>query len=169
MHRYAVLLLCALVAAGVVAAAGGLMAAPAPFPTRTGRASGPWITGWDRVVDPVGDCKFDRRGDRLTMTVPGQPQEVDVTRGRLNGPYLLRDVEGDFVVQVRVGGDFLKGQGTAGLLLLAGNNGVTLALGARPRDGKPHTYCWARSRPSMATSISPGRQALFAWSGVGRP
>jgi regulation of enolase protein 1 (concanavalin A-like superfamily) len=85
MHRFAVLLLCAL-----LAVAGGV-AAPAPL----SRPSEVWSTGWDRPVDPVGDCRFERKGDKLTLTVPAR-------EGRKTPPRLLRDVEGDFVVQVRV-------------------------------------------------------------------
>jgi regulation of enolase protein 1 (concanavalin A-like superfamily) len=77
MHRFAALLLCS----------ASLVAAPAPFP-RPPRASGPWIDGWDRLV---GAGRFDRAGDRRTVTVSGG-------RGAL-----LRDVEGDFTMQVRVG------------------------------------------------------------------
>src|SRR5207244_1045643 len=104
VHRFAALLLCAL-----AGAAGGLLAAPAPFP-RPGRAR-PWTTGWDRTVDPVGDCRFDRKGDRLTITVPGGEH-------RMTAPRLLRDVNGDFVVAVRVGGSF-RPTVRAGLLLTA--------------------------------------------------
>jgi regulation of enolase protein 1 (concanavalin A-like superfamily) len=82
------------------------------------------VTGWDRPVDPVGDCRFDRRGDRLTVTVPGKGRELDVAGRRLNAPRLLRDVRGDFMVQVRVEGrlrtaDMPVGRewGQAGLLL----------------------------------------------------
>jgi hypothetical protein len=115
MHRLAVLLLCAL-----LAVAGGLLAAPAPFP----RPSKVWITGWDKPSDPVGDCRFVRRGDKLTISVPGKGHELDLAKGHHNAPCLLREVVGDFVVQVRVGGNFRpddpKGHGgsrQAGLLL----------------------------------------------------
>jgi hypothetical protein len=114
MNRLAAMLLCALLAAAV-------MAAPAPAP----RASGPWFDGWDRPVDPRGDCRFERKGDKLTITVPGEGHELDVKKGRLNAPYLLRNIEGDFAAQVRVGADFrhaeLVGRGVergAGLLLV---------------------------------------------------
>jgi regulation of enolase protein 1 (concanavalin A-like superfamily) len=103
MHRPAALLLCALVAGLAATLAGGLLAAPAPFP-RPGR--GPWYDGWDRPVDPVGDCQFARKGGTLTITVPGKGHELDIFKGRLNAPRLLREVEGDFVVQVRVRGDY---------------------------------------------------------------
>jgi hypothetical protein len=93
MPRFAVLLLSAL-----VAVAAGVMAAPVPFP-RPGR-SGPWFDGWDKQV---GKCRFAREGDTLTITVPGAGYELDVVKGPLNAPHLLRDVEGDFIVQVRTG------------------------------------------------------------------
>jgi hypothetical protein len=143
MHRLAARLLCAFVAGSVLAegvavgVAGVLVGAPAPFP-RPG-PPGPWFDGWER---PLGDGHFERRGDRLTITVPGKSHELDVVEGRLNAPRLLRDVEGDFAVQVRVGGNFRDGQGAAGLILLGGGKGVSLALGARRRYGKPQPYCW---------------------------
>ena len=97
MHRPAALLLCAL--------AGGLAAAPAPI-SRPSKETGPWFDGWDRPVDPLGDCKFARKGDRLTITVPGKGHQLDIVQGGLNAPRLLREVEGDFLVQVRVRGDY---------------------------------------------------------------
>ncbi len=119
MHR-AALVLCALVAA----AAGGLLGAPVPFP-RPG-LRGPWVKGWDQPVNPLGGCRFHRSGDRLTITVPGNGHELDACEGRLNAPCLLRDVRGDFRVQVRVEG---RGLGAtpvgeaqrAGILVTDGN------------------------------------------------
>jgi hypothetical protein len=97
MSRLAVLLLAALVA-------GGLMAAPAPFR----RASPVWTNGWNK---PEGEGRFDRDGDKLTITVSGK-----------GASHLLRDVEGDFVVQVRHTGDFRR----AGLLLMDRTNIIHL-------------------------------------------
>jgi hypothetical protein len=96
MHRPAVLLLCVALAVATV------VATPAPFPSR-GRLSGPWLDGWHKPVDLQEDCRFDRRGDKLTITVPGKGHEFAVAKGRLNAPRLQRDVEGDFVMEVRVG------------------------------------------------------------------
>jgi hypothetical protein len=110
MHRLAVGLLCALAA---IAAA----VAPAPRPQ-------PWVAGWDRPVDLAGNCRFDRNGDKLTITIPGKDHPLDVPNKRLNAPHLLRDVQGDFSVQVRVGGVGKPAGGTgyhrAGLLLTDG-------------------------------------------------
>jgi hypothetical protein len=117
VYRLAVAVLCAL-------APLGLLAAPAPKPR-------PWFTGWDKPVDPVGDCTFDRKGDQLTVTVPGAGHGLDVEKARLDVPHLLRDVEGDFVLQVRIGADFrpaeLEGKDAcraAGIVLMDGTRGL---------------------------------------------
>jgi hypothetical protein len=89
MHRFVAGLLCAFLALAV-------SAAPAPL-------SSPWVAGWDRPIDPRRDCRFDRAGDRLTITVPGWRHDLDLAARRLTAPRLLRDVAGDFVVQVRMG------------------------------------------------------------------
>jgi regulation of enolase protein 1 (concanavalin A-like superfamily) len=123
MHRCA-FLLCALAA---LAASG----APAPL----GRA---WlgIDGWRAPLDPAGDCRFDRDGARLTITVPGKGHDFDVAAGRLNAARLLRDVEGDFVVRVRVGGAFRPtgktGRQRAGLLLTDGTRFLKVQRVAAP-------------------------------------
>jgi hypothetical protein len=118
MHRYAAFLLCAL-------PAGGLVAAPAPFSKPES-----WVRGWDKPVDLRGGCLFDRKGDQLTITIPGGAKDPDGRNGRQNGPRLLQDVEGDFDVQVRVSGDDRQtGEEVrqAGLFLTDGKKVVKLA------------------------------------------
>jgi hypothetical protein len=80
----------------LVLVAFAVTAAPAPQP---------WGQPWEEV-DPLGDCRFERDGDRLTITVPGKEHVFNVTENVLNAPRLVREVEGDFVAQVRVGGVF---------------------------------------------------------------
>jgi regulation of enolase protein 1 (concanavalin A-like superfamily) len=75
------------------------VAAPAPKDV-------PFETGWDKPVDPDADCKFVREKGTLTIEVPGKDHDLGVERGLMNSPRLLRDVEGDFKAEVRVGGDF---------------------------------------------------------------
>src|SRR5690242_1881382 len=87
MSRPSALLLVALAA---VAASG----APAPLP----KPPLDWVRGWDRPVC-FGRCRFEGKGGRLTMTLPR-------TAGDQTAAYLLRDVEGDFVAQLRVSGTF---------------------------------------------------------------
>lgn len=98
------------------------LAAPAP-------ANVPWVTGWDKPVDPDKDCKFIRDKDTLTIEVPGKDHDLAIERDLMNSPRLLSDVEGDFVAQVRVSGTFKPSQNSttnerlpfvgAGLLLMA--------------------------------------------------
>lgn len=112
-----------------------VVAAPAPKP-------GPWVRGWDRPIDPRGDCKFDRDGEKLTLTVPGK-RGKDLLRGDPNAPRLLRDVKGDFAVVVRVGGTFRptgeNGWQQAGLLLTDGKNTVrAVRLAHRSPERAPY-------------------------------
>jgi hypothetical protein len=85
MHRVtALLLVCSLVTAA------GLLAAPVPFPKPEDRY-GPWFDGWDKPVDPARDCRFHRKRDKLTITVPGKGHGLYEHKRHVR---LLRDVEG---------------------------------------------------------------------------
>jgi regulation of enolase protein 1 (concanavalin A-like superfamily) len=121
--------------------AGVIVAAPAPRPKP--KATGPWFTGWDEPTDVKGDCRFDRVGGKLTITVPGKRHRLDFDRnGRGFGlaassraPLLSRVVEGNFAVQVRVAATLTPAPGrrvgrpyAAGLLLLNGNTSVQKCL-----------------------------------------
>jgi regulation of enolase protein 1 (concanavalin A-like superfamily) len=98
-----------------------LLAAPVP-------ESKTWRKGWDKPVDPKGDCRFEIAGDKLIIVVPGKRVDAE----EMNDPMLLRDVESDFVVQVRVGGPFKQSDEEfayqyAGLIIVADKK--TYALG----------------------------------------
>jgi regulation of enolase protein 1 (concanavalin A-like superfamily) len=67
---------------------------------------GPFETGWDKPVDPDGDCQFRRDKDALTIVVPGRHHDLVAESDVMNAPRLLRDVEGEFTAQVRVDGYF---------------------------------------------------------------
>lgn len=56
-----------------------------------------WFVGWDEPVTKAGNCRFARDGKKLTIIAPG---------GGLDSAMLLREVEGDFVLEVRVSGGF---------------------------------------------------------------
>jgi hypothetical protein len=88
MPRLAALLLSALAALVTTAT-------PAPEPK-------PWVTGWDKPVDELGNCTFRREGERLAISIP--KDDLDPSMGY--SFHLLRAVEGDFVADVRVSGDF---------------------------------------------------------------
>jgi RNA polymerase sigma factor (sigma-70 family) len=68
------------------------------------------LSGWGTAIDPDGDCTFTAAQHRLTITVPGTAHNLIVEqRGPMNAPRVLHEVEGDFVLQVRVSGAFPAG------------------------------------------------------------
>lgn len=66
----------------------------------------PWVEGWDRAVDPDGDCEFEPHREKLAITVPLKAHDLVYKLGRMNSPRLLRDVKGDFTTEVWVRGTF---------------------------------------------------------------
>ncbi len=66
------------------------------------------VPGWGEVVDPSGDCKvaLDPARDRLTIAVPGTPHLLssEIAGSPLGAPRVVRDIDGDFKVSVRVAG-----------------------------------------------------------------
>ena len=64
------------------------------------------LEGWGKVENLRKDCKFQQEGDKLTITVPGTPHNLNKVISDLNAPKVLQSVEGDFTVQVKVSGDF---------------------------------------------------------------
>jgi hypothetical protein len=121
MNRLAAFLLGALLAAAVMAAP-----APAPKPCKM------WTAGWGKPVDPLGGCRFEIDGDKLTVTVARKERIFDVWERRQEAPHLLREVEGDFLVEVRVRVRPVprpdEGCCLAGLLLVGGGNAALLRL-----------------------------------------
>jgi len=62
------------------------------------------IKGWGTAVDPDSDCKFEEKEGKVIITVPGKNHDLTYVEGKsyLNGPRLVREVEGDFSIQVKV-------------------------------------------------------------------
>ena len=71
------------------------------------------IKGWGDVIDTAGDCSV--KGDErwLTIEVPGGTHDLNPSLGGTDAPRVLKEVEGDFVVQVKVTGDFKPGEESA--------------------------------------------------------
>jgi hypothetical protein len=69
----------------------------------------PWSRGW-KEVDPSKRATFERKGDVLTITVTA-PKDENAAHNFTTAPRLLREVSGDFVVEVRIGGSFTPGKG----------------------------------------------------------
>jgi RNA polymerase sigma factor (sigma-70 family) len=64
------------------------------------------LRGWGVAFDPADDCKFAVGKDKLTITVPGKDHALAAERGQMNAPRVLQEVDGDFIVQVKVSADF---------------------------------------------------------------
>jgi hypothetical protein len=134
-------LIVALLLGGVVSMA---LAAPAPF-YRSTKEGGLWFAGWDRPVDPIGGCRFERRGGKMTIHVPGEGRELDYSNGQFDAPHLRRVVRGDFVLSVRLNAARLfsvKGAGRrqAGLVVTAGDRATGVFVEGSSSD------CWVSNR-----------------------
>ena len=150
MNRLAAFLLCALLAAAV-------MAAPAPAP----RAWGPWFDSWDRPVDPLGDCRFDRSAGKLSIIIPAPTPgraQIRVLRSS-TAPHMTRAVDGDFVAEVRV-------FGSAPPVLARGDfshAGLFISDGTREvgRCGVSPGYDW--TKPSLLRIVRRGDMLTFQY------
>jgi hypothetical protein len=87
---------CLLFLVGVLATC----AAGAPAPKEQ-----PWVTGW-QTGDKDKHCKFVRKGDVLTIELSGKSGVTENSLPLSKTPRLLRDVRGDFVIEVRLSGNF---------------------------------------------------------------
>jgi hypothetical protein len=69
------------------------------------------IAGWGVAVDPDGDCGFAIEDGAVVITVPGGqfPHDLGAELNNTNAPRVLREVSGDFMLEVRVDGDFNPG------------------------------------------------------------
>ncbi len=70
------------------------------------------LGSWGTATDPDGDCKFTVERGGLAIGVPGSDHVLGFERGKMNAPRVLREVEGDFVAQVRVAAVFPAGAKT---------------------------------------------------------
>jgi S1-C subfamily serine protease/regulation of enolase protein 1 (concanavalin A-like superfamily) len=64
------------------------------------------LSSWGDVVDPEDDCTVRVEKGGLSLELPGSHKDLNVELGKANAPRILRRVEGDFVVQVKVCGEF---------------------------------------------------------------
>lgn len=125
-------------ALGLLLATYTAVAAPAPK------------EAWHQV-DPDRDCKFSRKDSTEILELPGTDHDLAPKRKRFNAPRLLREVEGDFLIQVRVSGCFhpsakstVEGENpsvAAGLVLIpADDNCIRMEFEAYCRNGE-HLNC----------------------------
>jgi len=69
------------------------LAVPAPKPS---------LKEWGDPVDPDQDCKIRLDGGVLSIEMPGTDHDYDPYRKRFNAPRILREIEGEFDLQVRI-------------------------------------------------------------------
>lgn len=67
-------------------------------------ATPPPLRGWGQIVDPNRDCQIRQDGRRLTIGIPAKTHDLNPEAGGMNAPRVLRDIEGDFIAQVKVSG-----------------------------------------------------------------
>jgi regulation of enolase protein 1 (concanavalin A-like superfamily) len=133
----------------------GARAAGTPEPEPTGRD----LAGWGLAIDPGKDCQFRPEAKFLSIEVPGTLHDLHPDTGILNAPRVVRTVEDDFVVTVKVSGDFQPGGKStnprgvpyngAGILIWSdSDNFIRLERAAMLRNGKIATYVAFEERES---------------------
>lgn len=116
MKRLPLFLLCC--ASALSIAADKIESQPAPQPgleKETTEADEPkfWkekVEGWGTALDLAGDCKFVAKDNALVMTVPGgKPHDLSAELKSSTAPRVLKPLSGNFVLQVKVEGEFVPG------------------------------------------------------------
>jgi regulation of enolase protein 1 (concanavalin A-like superfamily) len=105
------------------------------------------LTLWGDVTDPEDHCTIQVKNGGISLEVPGSHHDLNAEIGKYNAPRILQDVEGDFVVQVKVAGEFQPEEPStregaipfngAGLLIwLDADNFIRMERGAGLRNNK---------------------------------
>jgi regulation of enolase protein 1 (concanavalin A-like superfamily) len=97
---------------------------------------------WGKAIDPDKDCQFNVEKNQLTIRVPGSAHDLSAELGIMNGPRVLQEIEGDFIIQVKLGGDIKLGdplvpgrapyQGAGLILMKDDNTYIRMERGALP-------------------------------------
>jgi len=129
------------------------------------------IEDFGQWIDPTGDCTFARESYKLKVTVPAGDYDLNVDKGNMRAPRVLHEVEGDFVLDIMLAGEFavsddLKNEATAyrgaGLLvMLDDDNYLRLEYGVIvPQGDRPPAFIFSyrvfqggRLTPSMAMTM----------------
>jgi regulation of enolase protein 1 (concanavalin A-like superfamily) len=67
------------------------------------------LKGWGLAIDPDNDCKFTPAEKGLTINVPGTMHDFGGPLKKFNAPRVMREVEEDFVLTVKVAGELKPG------------------------------------------------------------
>jgi len=131
----------------------------------------PKLKGWGQLIDPDRDCKVTAKGGTLEFKVPGTLHDYSAELSIQNAPRVLRELKGDFIVEVKVSGEFKpEPKGTtpqrvgyhgAGLLVIKDkNNYISLHRGSVNVDGKVRQYANFELRKDGEMAISNGEVDL---------
>jgi S1-C subfamily serine protease/regulation of enolase protein 1 (concanavalin A-like superfamily) len=64
------------------------------------------LAGWGLAIDPDKDCKFTPESRNMTINVAAAWHDMGGALRKFNAPRVMRPVDGDFVLTVKVDGDF---------------------------------------------------------------
>jgi regulation of enolase protein 1 (concanavalin A-like superfamily) len=109
------------------------------------------LADWGLAIDPDGDCPLHPENKALDVAVPGTLHDLNPDSGKLNALRVMRPVEGDFAITVKVAGDFQPaGKSTnprgvpyngAGILIWSdSDNFIRLERGAVLRGSTVNAY-----------------------------
>jgi regulation of enolase protein 1 (concanavalin A-like superfamily) len=126
----------------------------------------PSIRGWGDIVDPDKDCSISVDGRKVVVKVPDAAHDFAGELNRWNAPRIVREAKGDFIIDVKVSGQFKpalesniptrRSYNGAGILLIKDkNNHVSLQRGTVNLDGKVRHYLnfELRKDGELATSL----------------
>lgn len=109
------------------------------------------LAGWGMAIDLDKDCDIKEQMNNLLITIPGTRHDLVGKITSMNAPRVMREVEGDFVLTVKIVGEFRPG-GTstnpkgvpyngAGILVWSDvDNFIRLERAAIARGGRIGTY-----------------------------
>lgn len=113
----------------------------------------PKIKAWGKAVDPAEDCTFKLIEDDLVIVVPGstRPHDFSAELSNVDSPRVLREMKGDFTIEVKVDGLFSPGGEStqpgrtgytgAGVVIMADNdNYVRLERAALQHEGSDRSF-----------------------------
>jgi regulation of enolase protein 1 (concanavalin A-like superfamily) len=109
------------------------------------------VRGWGEYVDSDSDCPISVNGRKVVIKVPDAAHDFAGELNHWNAPRIVRDAKGDFIIDVKVSGQFKPVDGSnipprrsyngGGILLIKDkNNHVSLQRGAVYLDDKVRHY-----------------------------
>lgn len=124
----------------------------------TAPAPQPYVVGLGNPIDPDKDCKFVRVKRGLTIEMTGKDHDFDPRRDCFNAPRLLRDIEGDFTMEVKVSidcrlsdGSTVKGNppmASGGFLVIPPDKScIRLEFLVDRKDGETQSHAALKDRP----------------------